>query len=139
MIKTYTVTGVNWTAEVNIDNLDSVVDSDFHVEAATRAVEARFGKRSDISISYHKPIKLTKKQKNQFELQAALFELLTEELVDGCGIGNLLCVIDTEPNGLKQLDNEWYVSSKLILANAGIPKLVNRFNEKYPDGKPKTN
>jgi hypothetical protein len=138
MVKTFIVTGANWTAEVNLGDYESLTTFDLQTEAATRAVEARFGKRSDIQITYHKPIKLTKKQKDQCELQSILIELLTEELIAGCGIGNLLCVIDPDVSKEQQIDNEWYISSRIVLANAGIPKLLDRFNEKYPDKKQKT-
>lgn len=138
MTKSFVVTGANWTAEVELNFWETQPPVDPHIEAATRAVEARYGKRSDIPITYHKPIKLTQKQKDKFELQSVLIDLLTEELIAGCGIGMLLCVIDPTVVKDSGMDSEWYISSKEILANAGIPKLITTFDEKYPDKKKQT-
>jgi hypothetical protein len=138
MTKTFIVTGANWTAKVDLGDYESLPTSDLQTEAATRAVEARYGKRSDVDITYHKPIKMNKKDRNQYELTAALIDLITDELQDGCGVGNLLCVIDPTINKGSGDDGEWYISSRVILANAGVPKLIERFNEKYPDKKQKT-
>jgi hypothetical protein len=32
---------------------------------------------------------------------------------------------------------EWYINSKSILENVGVPNLVKRFDEKYPTKKTK--
>lgn len=123
-MKQYVVAGVDWFAEVDLSdyNLDSP-----QTEAATRAVESLIGKRKDIKIHKHKS-KLPKKFKN--ELNTALFGLLQDELTKGCRIGILLAISDGE--------NEWYVNSKVILENVGLPKLVDVYNVKYPDKKEKT-
>jgi hypothetical protein len=137
MTKTYLVAGANWVAEVELANVETLSADDIRMEAATRAVEAKFGKRKDIAINQHPPISLSKQQKKENELHASLVELLTEELETGCGIGMLLCIMDNQdPDTYKEgEDHEWYVSSKSILENVGVPSLVERFNKKYPDKK----
>lgn len=135
MTRKFYVAGSNWTSEVELSNVEDFPPDSLQMEAATRAVEARYGKRSDVEYSSHKPIKLTNKQKATCQLHAALVQLLTDELIEGCGIGNLLCVMDAEK---KDEDNEWYVSSRVVLENAGVPKLVAVFDEKYPSKKEET-
>lgn len=125
--KKFVVAGVNWIAEVDLPDFDFESPQ---TEAATRAVEALYGKRNDITIEPYKPIKLTKKQKEKNELQSALIELLSDELVSGCRIGMLLCIADTSDK-----NNEWYISSKDVLENVGVPKLIEVFNKKYPTNK----
>jgi hypothetical protein len=134
MMKTYLVAGANWVAEVDLSNCQDMEPSTLQMEAATRAVEALFGKRDDISISKHEPIILTEEQKKEDELHAALINLMTDELKEGCGIGMLLCVMDNQdPATYKKGENhEWYISSKSVLENVSVPDLVNRFVEKYP-------
>jgi hypothetical protein len=135
MVKNFIVAGSNWVAEVDLTDYEDIPSSTIQMEAATRAVEALFGKRDDISIFKHDPPKLTPLQKKQDELHAALIELLTDELDSGCGIGCLLCVMDNQNPATykKGEDHEWYISSKAVLENVSIPKLVQRFDEKYPD------
>ncbi len=123
--KTYVVAGVNWIAKVEI--ADSFSDCP-QTEAATRAVEALYGMRKDIKIQKHKA-KITKNQRKD-GVTSALFDLLTDELTEGCRVGCLLAI----SNGI----DEWFISSKVILENVGVPKLVAIFNEKYPDKKEKT-
>jgi hypothetical protein len=135
MMKNFIVAGSNWVAEVDLTDCQDLQPSTLQMEAATRAVEALFGKRDDVPIYKRAPIKLTASQKKQDELHAALIELLTDELDTGCGIGCLLCVMDNQDPATykKGEDHEWYISSKAILENVSVPKLVKRFDEKYPD------
>lgn len=138
MTKSYLVAGANWIAELDIAT-EHLTDDDIKMEVATRAVEAHFGKRSDVLYKKHTKIKLSGKQKKAETLHTALIELLTEELEKGCGIGMLLCIMDKkDPKTYKKgEEHEWYISSKPILENVGVPALVQRFNEKYPDQKDK--
>jgi hypothetical protein len=140
MMKNFIVAGMDWVAWVDLTDCDYIPPDKLQMEAATRAVEALYGKRDDVPISKHKPIQLTAKQKKQDELHAALIDLLTDELEEGCGIGMLLCVMDDQdPETYKKGENhEWYISSKAVLENVSIPKLINRFNEKYPNTKSKS-
>ena len=139
MTKTFLVAGASWVAEVELTDTESLPQS-LQMEAATRAVEARYGMRSDIPVYLHSPIKLTKSQKNADELHASLVTLLTDELVKGCGIGCLLCVMDNSEEAKQKPDedHEWYINSKSVLENVGVPKLVERFIEKYPVKKVET-
>lgn len=133
MTRTFFVAGSNWVSEVELDTEHLTVD-EIKMEAATRAVEQHFGRRNDIPYKNHDPIILTEKEREQDPLHAAIIELLTTELEEGCGIGMLLCIMDNrEPNTIpKGEDSEWYIASKNILENVGVPSLVKRFDEKYP-------
>jgi hypothetical protein len=135
MTKTFLIAGSNWVSEVELDTEHLTLEQ-IKLEAATRAVEQHFGKRDDIPYQRHEPITLTEEDRKKDELHACLVDLLTEELEKGCGIGMLLCIMDNrDPNTIpKNEDSEWYISSKLILENVGIPSLVKRFDEKYPVG-----
>ena len=139
MVKTYLVSGASWLAEVEIENIEDLTPDQVRFEACTRALEAHFGMRDDIEISRHPPIKLTKEQRSEDQIHSALVDLLTTELETGCGVGVLLCVMDDkDPEEYKEgEDHEWYMNSKSILENVGVPKLVKKFNEKYPDKKKK--
>lgn len=123
MTKHFLVAGVNWVADVDLSSYE--LDSP-QTEAATRAVEALYGKRQDIPVKRFKP----HKAKKQDEVHKALFELLTDELTPNCRIGMLICVQDAENE-----QNEWFISSKIVLENVGVPSLVDAFNVKYPDKK----
>lgn len=133
MTRTFFVAGTNWVSEVELDTEHLTVDQ-IKLEAATRAVEQHFGKRHDIPYLKHNPITLTDEQRKSDELHSALIDLMTEELEEGCGIGMLLCIMDNRQSKdiPKGEDSEWYISSKSILENVGIPSLVKRFDEKYP-------
>lgn len=133
MTRTFLVAGANWVSEVELDTEHLTVD-EIKLEAATRAVEQHFGKRNDVLYYKRTPISLTEEERNSDELHAALVDLITEELEEGCGIGMLLCIMDNrDPNDVpKGEDVEWYISSKNILENVGIPSLIQRFDEKYP-------
>lgn len=135
MKKTYIVAGASWLAEVEIDNAETMTLPQMQTEATTRAVEALYKKRSDIDILHHEPLKLTQEEREEDELHATLIDLLTNELKPGCGIGMLLCIMDNrDPATYKEGEEyEWYISSKQILANAGLHDLVERFDAKYPD------
>ncbi len=139
MVKTYLVSGASWLAEVEIQNAEDLSIDDIKIEACTRALEAHFGKRNDVLYSKHSPFKLTEDEKKKDELHAVLVDLITTELETGCGVGTLLCVMDTQdPSTYKEgEDHEWYVSSKAILENVGIPTLIQKFDEKYPNKKKK--
>lgn len=124
MMKTFFVVGSNWISEVELDT-EHLTDEGIKVEAATRALEQHFGKRHDIPYRSKTPICLTEEEREEDQLHTALIELLTEELEEGCGIGMLLCIIE------KDGPEEWFINSKSILENVGVPNLVKRFNEKY--------
>jgi hypothetical protein len=130
MTRTFFVAGTNWISEIELDT-EHLTDEEIKVEAATRAVEQHFGKRNDIPYQNHLPLALTKEEQEQDQLHAAVIELITEELEEGCGIGMLLCIMD------KDGPEEWYINSKSILENVGVPNLVKRFDEKYPTKKTK--
>ena len=136
MDKIYVVAGANWVAQIDLSDFDPT-GSNVYVEACTRAVEAKFGTRKDIPIQYHTPIALTLKQRTSDAMHASLVDLMTDEIEPGCGIGALLCIMDTvDPESFKDgEEHEWFMSSKLILENAGVPKLVEKFNVKYPTKK----
>jgi hypothetical protein len=129
MTKKYLVHGSNWTAEVEIPNAEVFNEDQLPMEAATRAVEAMLDKRQDIDVSEFVPKKLSKKEKAQDEMFAAIWELLTEELEPGCGIGMLLGITDIT-DGKK--DEPRFINSKKIMENVGIPSLVDIFDAKYP-------
>jgi hypothetical protein len=133
MTKTFFVAGANWVSQVELDT-EHFTTEQIKLEAATRAVEQHLGKRHDIPYLKHDPITLTDEQRKSNELHSALMDLLTEELVEGCGIGMLLCIMDNRASDSipKGEDSEWYISSKNILENVGVPSLVKRFDEKYP-------
>jgi hypothetical protein len=125
MMRTFFIAGTDWISEVNIDT-EHLTQEQIKVEAATRAVEQHFGKRNDMSYQNHEPFILTEEEREQDQLHTALIDLMTEELEEGCGIGMLLCIMD------KDGPEEWYINSKAILENVGVPHLVKRFDEKYP-------
>lgn len=133
MTRTFFVAGSNWISEVELDTEHLTVEQ-IKQEAATRAVEQHLGKRNDIPYVKHDPISLTDDERESDTLHATLIDLLTEELEKGCGIGMLLCIMDNrDPNSIpKGEDSEWYIASKSILENVGVPSLVKRFDEKYP-------
>lgn len=133
MTKTFSVAGANWVSEVKLDTEHLTIE-EIKQEAATRAVERHFGKRFDIPYQCYTPISLTEEERNENELYATLVDLLTDELEEGCGIGMLLCIMDGKHSEetKEDNDNEWYITSKTILENVGIPSLVKRFDEKYP-------
>ncbi len=133
MTKTFFVAGSNWVSEVELDT-EHLTTEEIKMEAATRAVEQHLGKRNDLPYTRHEPIVLTEEQVIEDPLHAALVKLLTDELEDGCGIGMMLCIMDNrDPDEVpKDEDSEWYITSKTILENVGIPNLVKRFDEKYP-------
>ena len=135
MTKSFIVAGATWLAEVDIENAENIAENEIKVEAITRAVEAHFGKRKDIQIHKNKKIKPNKKDKDT--LHNTLIQLLTDELEPGCGVGMLFCIMDNQdPATYKEgEEHEWYMASNQVLANAGMHKLVNRFNMKYPDKK----
>jgi hypothetical protein len=125
----YFVVGSNWVGEVTIENPEDIPQDIIRLEAATRAVEARYGKRNDVRFEEHKP-ELTCENAG---VSNTLIELMTDELEEGCGVGMLICVMDNDPEAESDPENhEWYLSSKLILENVGVPKLVDKFNRKYP-------
>lgn len=123
--KTYLVAGANWIAEVELEDVENFDIDTIKTEAATRAIEGLFKKRFDIPINHHEPI-----QPDGDELHDALIGLLTTELELGCGVGSLLCII--EPDDVEQHTEhqEWYISSKEILQNVGLPHLVEIFDQK---------
>lgn len=133
MTRTLLVAGTNWVSKVELDTEHLTVE-EIKMEAATRAVERHFGRRNDIPYIKHDPIKLTKKERDKNELHATLIDLMTNELETGCGIGMILCIMNTRnTNDIpKGEDSEWYISSKMVLENVGVPSLIKRFNEKYP-------
>ncbi len=129
MIRTFSVAGSNWVSKVELDTEHLTIE-ETKLEAATRAVERHLGKRFDLPYEKYRPISLTEEESKNNELHAAVVELLTEELEEGCGIGMFLCIMDDLNTNSE--DNEWYISSKNILENVGVPSLVKRFDEKYP-------
>jgi hypothetical protein len=133
MMRTFFVAGSNWVSEVEL-NTEHLTVEQIKLEAATRAVEQHLGRRQDIPYRNHDPIVLTEEERNENPLHAAIIELLTTELEEGCGIGMLLCIMDNRcPDDIpKGEDSEWYISSKSILENVSVPFLVSRFDEKYP-------
>lgn len=133
MTRTFFVAGSNWVSEVELDT-EHLTNEQIKQEAATRAVEQHLGKRNDLPYVQHNPISLTDDERESDTLHATLVDLLTEELEKGCGIGMLLCIMDNrDPNSIpKGEDSEWYIASKSILENVGVPSLVKRFDEKYP-------
>ncbi len=139
MEKTYLVAGANWIAEVNLNNIEHLTQNEIQLEACTQAVERHFGKRKNIPYYKHDPLTITEEERKDDELRAALVDLLTEELKEGCGIGMLLCVTDNQDPATYAdgKEHEWFVNSKMILENVGCPSLIKAFDEKYPDKKPK--
>jgi len=133
MTRTFFVAGANWVSEVELDTEHLTVE-EIKLEAATRAVEQHFGKRDDVPYVKHDPIVLTDDERESDTLHACLVDLLTDELEKGCGIGMLLCIMDNRaPSNIpKGEESEWYIASKSILENVGVPTLVKRFDEKYP-------
>lgn len=133
MTRTFFVAGANWVSEVELDTEHLTVE-EIKMEAATRAVEQHFGRRNDIPYKNHDTVVLTEEERESDPLHTAIIDLLTTELEEGCGIGMLLCIMDNRnPNDIpKGEDSEWYIASKSILENVGVPALVKRFDEKYP-------
>ena len=86
----YFVVGSNWVGEVTIENPEDIPQDIIRLEAATRAVEARYGKRNDVRFEEHKP-ELTCENAG---VSNTLIELMTDELEEGCGVGMLICVMD---------------------------------------------
>jgi hypothetical protein len=125
MTKTYIVAGANWIAEVELPDVENFDIEMIKTEAATRAVEALFKKRFDIPVNQYDRGDVDP----EGELNEALLELLTEELEPGCGIGVLLCIMNVEGENTDE-HQEWYISSKEILQNVGLPHLVKRYDEK---------
>jgi len=135
--KLYVVTGANWSADVSIDNdfINNTPKDSIVVEVATRAVEALFKKRKDIEIhtfdksvfNYDENGDTITVDKN--DMRTVIVDLLTDELVPNCGIGMLICIACED-----DLTNESYISSKIVLQNAGINNgLIEAFDVKYPD------
>jgi hypothetical protein len=133
MTRTFIVAGSNWVSEVELDT-EHLTHEQIKVEAATRAVERHFGKRFDLPYQKHQPLTLSEEVRNSDELHATLVDLLTNEIEEGCGIGMLICIMDECQDHVIEGENnsEWWISSKNILENVGIPSLVKRFDEKYP-------
>jgi hypothetical protein len=134
MTKNFLISGVNWVAEVEVNNAETYEERDLHIETTTRAVEAKFGKRKDVNILYHDPLKIT--PSDEQSLETHLLNLLTHEITPKSGIGMVMCIMDLQTSDDKE--NEWYISSKVILENAGFPSLVEKFDHKFPDKKSKT-
>jgi hypothetical protein len=123
--KTYLVAGASWIAEVELEDVENFDVETIKTEAATRAIEGLFKKRFDIPINHHEPI-----EPDGNELHDALISLLTTELEEGCGVGSLICIM--EPANVEEHaeHQEWYISSKEILMNVGLPHLVEIFDQK---------
>lgn len=132
MTKTFLVAGSNWVAEVDIVDVETLSLGTIKMEAATKAIEALFKKRDDVEIDYHEPIVLTQEQKDSDNLHCKLVELLTDEIEPGCGVGMVLCIMDNQDPDKHKAgeDHEWFVSSKTILENAGMPMLAQKFDER---------
>lgn len=134
MIKKYIVAGANWTAKVSFEDTLGVV-KDIPYEIATRAVEAFFNKRSDIKIK--RGVQFVSKQPVDTldDMHDVMIDLLSTELIAGCGIGMLIMVMDDKnPANYKTGEShEWFIQSKDILSNVGLPTLIDAFNTKYPD------
>jgi hypothetical protein len=127
MNKTYSVYGANWWCEVELQDVETLPIDSIKIEAATRAVEAFYGKRDDIETYEFDPSAI---DENVDELHATILQLLKEELEPDCGIGMLMSISDGK--------DEWYINSKSILENVGVPSLVEKFDQKYPDKKKQT-
>lgn len=126
---TYTILGSDWAANVELNDKDVIDKNNIHVEVITRAVEALIGKRKDVKIKNYKKHQLADMFEDS-QIQSILFELMTDELEPGCRIGMLFCIFE---KGKPQT----FFSSKIILQNVGLPKLVAKFDKKYPDLKEK--
>lgn len=125
MIKHYLIAGTDWIADVPI-NTEDIEESNWKVEAATRALEAILGKRDDIDL-YSYDGNIGWKDKPIGELEETLMSLVKNEIEDGCRIGVMLVVTATD-------DTEYYfLNSKIVLQNGGFGELVNKFDEKFPD------
>lgn len=133
------VAGATWSAEIDVSDLEGLDDNQIRMEAATRGVEAWFGKRKDIEIIPTPPLGLTEEELEEAGLDnmhIALEQLLTTELKEGCGIGKIIAVltnIDAETMTDEEWGkHEWYVSSDRVLANVGKHDLVDIFNKVCP-------
>jgi hypothetical protein len=135
MTKKFYVTGANWSAYVDLSTYDHLTDSQLIYEACTQGLEQHIGKRTDVLYNAHKAITLTDEQKTENPLYAALVDLITTEISPNCGVGALLCVMEDVENPKDGKDHEWYINSKSILENVGIPSLVSIYDEKYPQMK----
>lgn len=135
MIKNYLVSGATWVAQVDITDtiMENLSPDDIHIEVATIAVEAYYKKRTDVVIVNHDPIEMSNEEMIQNEGQACIMELMADEIEKGCGIGVLLCVMDVTGPRQNDGEHEWYISSKLVLENAGMPRLANLYLQKHPD------
>ena len=132
MEKTYFVAGKNWVAPIPISDIEHFAsDHNIKIEAATRAIEALFKKRSDIEIQHHDPITITPEEEESDPLHATLVGLLQKEIEPGCEVGMVLCIFDSEDAEtlLDGKEHEWYINSRNILQNAGVPHLVKKFDE----------
>lgn len=130
MNKNFMVAGSGWVAEVPLENVEVLDFEQVKKEAATRAIEALFKKRSDIEIQKHETPREDMEVPGD-EINNAIVELLTSELQPGCGVGMILCVMDHEhPEFTSGGNHEWYISSKEILENVGLPSLVKKFEQK---------
>lgn len=130
MNKSFLVAGATWTATVTVEYVENyATDDDLRIEAATQAVEALYGKREGVEIHKHN-FTITD---NSSEYTQILCALINTEIEPNCGIGAVL-VIKNQDDEItnKDEDNEWYISSKIILNNAGFPKLATKFDAKFP-------
>lgn len=137
MMRNFVVSGTNWMSQINI-NTDDIPADQLLMEVATRAVERHFRKRSDVFYKTHDPICLTKEERAEDEFKAILVDLLTTELEEGCGIGTMIFIMDCRDDISENEDSEWFISSKPVLENVGIPSLIQKFIEKYPIEKSET-
>jgi hypothetical protein len=138
--KSLLVSGATWIAEIDISDLEGLDDNVIRMEAATRGVEAWFGKRKDIEIINlpNECLELEKlDDEDRNNMHIALRQLLTDELKKGCGIGRIITVLkDVDPETLTEENwgtHEWYVNSDKVLANAGKHDLVDLFNKVCPE------
>jgi hypothetical protein len=60
--------------------------------------------------------------------------LIQCDIIEGCGIGATICIMDDCDPKLYAVgeEHEWYVTSKKILENVGAPELVKAFDKKFP-------
>lgn len=127
MTKEFLIAGTDWVTEVTIETKDNeTVVENMRVEAATRAIEGRFGKRDDMEFHEYDGI-FEKDNTEPDELQRTLFELVHEELEPGCKVGCLLAI------AMKDDKELYFINSKIVLQNAGFGKLAKIFDKKYPD------
>jgi hypothetical protein len=125
MTKTYLIAGSTWVAEVTLTDTESYEDSYTRIEAATRGVEAWFKRRDDINVmdvGYDKC-------ESTDSLVRTIDKAINEELIKGCGIGELLAIVDAEAI---DSNHTWYIRSREILENVGAPRLIEAYNKKFP-------